>query len=56
MWKPSTFHCERNKACRIDEYLDIKNCSCEKLLTDKLVLEYEDEILKTTEILLNDKK
>ena len=24
--------CECNKACKIDEYLDIKNCSCKKLL------------------------
>ena len=48
--------CECNKACKIDEYLDIKNCSCEKRLIDKLVLECEDEILSTTETLLNDKK
>ena len=56
MWNTSTCHCECNKACKIDEYLDIKNCSCEKRLIGKLVLEYEDEILNTTEILLNDKK
>ena len=48
--------CECNKACKIDEYLDIKNCSCEKRLIDKLVLECEDEILSTTETLLNDNK
>ena len=48
--------CECNKACKIDEYLDIKNCSCEKRLIDKLVLECEDEILSKTETLLNDKK
>ena len=29
--------CEYNKACKIDEYLDIKNCSCEKRLIGKLV-------------------
>ena len=33
-----------------------KNCSCEKRLIGKLVLECEDEILNTTETLLNDKK
>ena len=32
-----------------DKYIDIKNCSCEKRLTSKLVLKCEDEILKTTE-------
>ena len=48
--------CECNEACKIDEYLDIKNCSCEKRLIDKLVLECEDEILSTTETLLNDNK
>ena len=43
-------------ACKIDEYLHNKNCSCEKHLIDKLVLECEDDLLKTAEILLNDKK
>ena len=39
-----------NKACKIDEQLDTKkNCFCEKRLIGKLVLEYEDEILNTTE-------
>ena len=33
-----------------------KNCSCEKRLIGKLVLECEDEILNRTETLLNDKK
>ena len=31
--------CEYNKACKTDECLDIKNCSCEKHLIGKLVLE-----------------
>ena len=44
MWNPSTCDCECNKACKIDEYLDIKNCSCEKCLIGKLLLECEDEI------------
>ena len=56
MWKFSTCDCECNKACRIDEYLDIKNYFCEKRLIGKLVSECEDEILNTTETLLNDKK
>ena len=56
MWNPSTSDCKCNKACKIDEYLDIKNCSCESLLIGKLILECEDEILNTTEILLNDEK
>ena len=56
MWNPSTYDCECNKACKIDEYLDIKNCSCEKHVIGKLVLEYEDKILSTTETLLNNKK
>ena len=48
--------CECNKACKIDEYLDIKNFSCRKCLFHKLALECEDEILNTTETLLNYKK
>ena len=52
---PSTCNCECNKACKPDEYLDIKNCSSEKSLISKLVLECQDEILNTTEILLNHK-
>ena len=53
MWNSSTDYCEYNKTCKIDEYLDIRNCSCEKRLIWKLVL---DEILNTYEILLHDKK
>ena len=26
-----TCYCDCNKACKIDEYLDIKNCSCENV-------------------------
>ena len=37
MWNPSTCDCECNKACKIYEYLDIKNCSCKKCLIGKLV-------------------
>ena len=56
IWNPSTCDCKCHKACRIDEYLDIKNCSYEKRLIGKLVLECEDEISATIETLLNDKK
>ena len=45
-----------NKACKIDEYLDIKNCSCKQRLFGKLALACEDEILNITETSLNDKK
>ena len=45
-----------NKACKIDEYVDIKNCSCEKRLINKLVSEYKVEILNTTETLLEKKR
>ena len=55
-WNPNTPYCECNKACKIDEYCGIRNCSCKKHRTGKSVLEWEDEILNITEILLNDKK
>ena len=54
MWNPST--CECNKACKIDEYLDPKSCSCEIRLFGKLVLACGDEILNTTNNSLGDKK
>ena len=56
MWNSSTCDCECNKACKIDEYLDIKSWSCRKRVIDKLILECEDKNLYTTETLLNDKK
>ena len=34
---PSTSDSECNEACKIGEHLDIKNCSCEKILFHKLV-------------------
>ena len=49
-------NCECNKAFKIDKYLDITNCSCEKGLFGKLGLACEDEILNTNETLLNHKK
>ena len=30
MWNPSTCDCECNKACKIDKYLDTRNCSCKR--------------------------
>ena len=30
MWNCKTSDCQYNKACKIEEYLDIKNCTCEK--------------------------
>ena len=48
--------CECNKACKIDEYLNIKKCSCEKRLFGKLASACEDEILNTIETSLDDKK
>ena len=52
IWNLSTCDWGFNKACKIDEYLDIKNCSCKKCLLVKLVL---DKVLNTTETLLVDK-
>ena len=56
MSNPSTCNRECNKACKIDEYLYIKICSCEKCLIGTLVLECNDKILNKTENSLNDKK
>ena len=56
MWNPSTGDCEYNKAFKIEEYLDIKNCSCKKRLFVQLLLTCEDEISHTTETSLDDKK
>ena len=47
---------EYNKACKIKEYLYIKNWSCEKRLVGKVVLAWEDEILNTTKVSLDGKK
>ena len=56
MWNPSTCDCECNKACKIDEYSDFKNCSRKKRLIGKLALECEDKTLNTTENSADDKK
>ena len=49
MRNPSTCYCACNKAWKIDEYLEIKNCFCKKRLFGKLVL-------NTTETSRDDKK
>ena len=49
MWDPNTCDCECKKACNMDKYLDIKNCSCKKGRFGKLALACEDEILNKTE-------
>ena len=56
MWNPSKYYFKFNKACKLDEYFHIQNCSFEKCLIGKLALECEDEISNTTETLLNNKK
>ena len=43
---------EYNKTIKTDKNLDIKNCPSKECLIGKLVLEYEDQILKITEILI----
>ena len=56
MWKPSTFDCECNEACKIDEYSDIKNRSCKKRVIGKLVLACESETLNAITTSLDDKR
>ena len=51
MQNPST-----SETCKIQEYLDIVNCLCEKRLFGKLALAFEDEILNKSETSLVDKK
>ena len=47
---------ECDEACEMDEYLGIKNRSCEKPLFGKLVIACEDEILNATKTSLVNKK
>ena len=44
MWNHSKCDCELMQRQKIDEYLDTKNCSCEKRLIGKVVLACEDEV------------
>ena len=56
MCNPSRCNSECSRACKIDEYLDTKTCSCGKRLIGKLVSAYENEILIKTENSPEDKK
>ena len=56
MWNTSTCDCGCSKACKINEYLYIKNFSCGKRLFGKLVLACEDEVLNTTQASFDNKK
>ena len=53
IWNPCTCYCECNKASKIDEHSDIKNCYCERSLFIKLVSTWEDEISNTNETSLD---
>ena len=56
IWNDSTCDCECIKACRIDEYLDIKKCLCKNRVFGKLVSVCEEEISNTTEKCIDDKE
>ena len=49
MCNPSICNCEYNKACKIGEYFNIKNCSYERHFFGKLVVAFEDAVLYTTD-------
>ena len=52
---PSTRDSECNRACKNDDYLDIKICLWKKRQFDKLILTCEDEMLNKTAILTFEK-
>ena len=56
IWNPSMCDCDCNKACKIDEYLDIKKCLCKKCLFGKLLLACEGEMINTTKTSFDNKK
>ena len=47
IWNPSNCECECYKSCDFSEYLDYKNCKCEKVLVNKLVEECTENIEET---------
>ena len=47
IWNLSNCECECDKSCDFSEYLDYKNCKCKKMLVDKLVEEYTENIEET---------
>ena len=51
MWNPSRWDCECNKACKIDEHLDIENCSCGSI-QEKTFITYHNASNKWKEILI----
>ena len=53
-WNPSNYECECDKLCDFSEYLDYKNCKCQKKLVHKLVAECTENIdeVKIAEIIL----
>ena len=44
IWNTSNSDCECDKSCNVGEYLEYKNCKCRKMLIDKLVEEYSENI------------
>ena len=44
IWDPSNCECECYRSCDFSEYLDYKNCKCNKRLPDKLVEECNENI------------
>ena len=56
MQNPSTCDCNITRHVKLTNIWEIKTCSCKNRLIGKLVLEYEDEILNTTENSLANKK
>ena len=55
MWNSSTYDCKCNKACKIDKYLDTKNCSRKERLFGKLLSACKNEILNKTKTSVNHK-
>ena len=49
IWNLSITECECDESCNFEEFYGYANCKCRKKLTDKLVLECEDQILNTIE-------
>lgn len=49
MRKSSACNFECNKTCGISDYLKINICTCKELIFDKLVLPYEDRLMKKSE-------
>ena len=47
MWNPNTSVYECIKACKVDEYLNIKNCLYKKHLFGKLALACEEKLNTT---------